>query len=125
MDPTAAAANAAFFDLKHLLSYQNVLIVIAVWFVLETLKVMFKDFWRDAIGQKLIVLMPMLLCQIAVWTTVAWQPTSTSGEKVVLGLVLAFLTAHAHDVLKRFGLQKYVPVLGGKLKDPTNAGEAL
>ena len=122
MDPTTTThAAGAFFDLKNLLTYQNVLIVIAVWFVIQTLKRMFKSFWAGAVGQKLIVFLPMVLCQIAVWTTVSWQPDSTAGEKVVLGFVLAFLTAHAHDVLKRFGLHKYVPVLGeaAKLKGET------
>jgi len=114
MDP--APSPHAFFDLQHLLSYQNVLIVIAVWFVIQSLKRMFKDFFTTRLGQRLIVLLPMVLCQAAVWATVPWQPQSTLGEKVVLGLVLAFLTAHAHDVLKRFGLHAYVPVLGAEAK---------
>lgn len=107
-------ASTTFFQLDHLLSYQNVLIVIAVWFVIQTLKRMFKSFWAGAVGQKLIVLLPMVLCQAAVWITLPWQPDTTIGERVVLGLVLAFLTAHAHDILKRFGLHEYVPIFGDK-----------
>jgi hypothetical protein len=114
------AQAGAFFDLKNLLTYQNVLVVIAAWFILETLKKLAPDFWRGKVGQKLIVLMPMVICQALVWVTVTWQPETSPGERIVLGLVLAFLTAHAHDVLKRFGLHKYVPVLGQKLKESSD-----
>jgi hypothetical protein len=109
--------NNAPFALSNLLSQQNVLIVVAAWFTLEILKTLFKSFWAGPIGQKLIVVMSVPICQIAVWTTVAWQPTATYGERVVLGLVLAAVTAKGHTIFKRFGLLKYLPVLGVKLKE--------
>lgn len=116
MEPTVAAAGA-FFDLKHLLTYQNMLIVMATWNVIELMKRLAPDFFRGKVGSKLLTLMPMIICQALVWITVKWQPESTPGEKIVLGLVLAFLTAHAHDVLKRFGLHEYIPVFGKKLHE--------
>jgi hypothetical protein len=119
MDPTTqVAAVGAFFDLKHLLTYQNVLVVIAAWNIIEMFKRMAPDFWRSKFGARVLVLMPMLVCQALVWGTVKWQPAASWGERVLLGLVLAFLTAHAHDVLKRFGLHEYVPVFGRKLNPP-------
>jgi len=120
MEPTAPGA---FFDLQNLLTYQNVLVVIAAWFVIETAKKIGPDFWRSKPGSRLLSLMPMTVCQALVWVTMPWQPDSTTGEKVVLGFVLGFLTAHAHDVLKRFGLHEYVPVLGRKLNPRPTDGE--
>lgn len=114
--PDAAVQAAAFFQLESLLSYQNVLLILAAWNLIEVAKKLWPSFWRGKVGSKLLVLMPMLVCQALVWATARWQPESTWGEKLVLGLVLAFMTAHAHDVLKRFGLHEYIPFLGVKLK---------
>lgn len=119
MDPTQTVTHAGtFFDLQHLLTYQNVLVVMAAWFIIETLKKLVPEFWRSKIGSRVLVLMPMAVCQLLVWCTIAWQPEASWGERLMLGFVLGFLTAHAHDVLKRFGLHDYLPVLGTKLKQP-------
>lgn len=107
--------DTTFFRLENLLTYQNVLLVVAVWFVIETAKKLFRSFFQTTLGSRLLVLMPMALAQIGVWTTVPWQPASTTGEKVVLGLVLAFLTAHVHDIARRFGFQDLLPVIGQRL----------
>lgn len=112
MEPASAGA---FFDLKHLLTYQNVLVCIAAWNLIELSKRLAPSFFRGPVGSRVLILMPMVFCQILVWATVPWQPESSAGEKIVLGLVLAFLTAHLHDILKRFGLQDYIPVFGKKL----------
>ena len=120
MDPTQAHA---FFDIKTLLSYQNVLVMLACWFVIQTLKRLGKDFWAGSVGQKLIVLMPHAVCQVAVWTTVKWQPDATVGERVVLGIVLAMGTANLHDIAKRLGLQGFLSVIGEKQTKLKPAGD--
>ena len=97
------------FNLNVLLSYQNVLVVIAVWFIIETMKRFAPAYWKGPMGSKLLVLMPMFWCQVAVWTTMSFQPATTPGQRTVLGFVLAFLTAHAHDVFKKLGLQSLLP----------------
>ena len=124
MDPeTTAAAVGTFFDLKKLFAYQNLMVVVGAWFVIETLKKAFTKFWRGAVGQKLIVFMPILVCEALIFATMKWQPDTTVGERVVLGLVLGMATAHPHDILKRMGLLKYVPVLGVKLKEGAGGTE--
>jgi len=104
--------HAGFFELDHLLSYQNVLVILAAWSMIQTGKLLFPTFFASERGKKWLVLLPGILCQIAVWGTMRWQPDASVGERVVLGIVLATFTAHAHDVLRRFGISAYVPVLG-------------
>lgn len=101
----------AFFELSNLLTYQNVLVIVAAWFVVTTLRKMAPAFFVEGVGEKLLPLMPILVCQILVWATVRWQPDASWGERVLLGLVLGALTANAHTILRRFGLQELIPGL--------------
>jgi hypothetical protein len=101
----------AFFDLQNLLSYQNVLVIVAAWTIITTLRKMAPSFFTAGIGQRLLPLLPLVVCQALVWATMVWQPTSTVGEKILLGFVLGALTSNAHSVLRRFGLHEVVPGL--------------
>jgi hypothetical protein len=105
------AAAGAFFDLKNLLVYQNVLVIISSWFIITTLRKTFHGFFTDGLGRKLLPLMPIVTCEAMVWATIKWQPDSSTGEKILLGLVLGAMTANAHTVLRKFGLHDYIPGL--------------
>lgn len=108
--PPSVASMGGFFDLEHLLSYQNVLVIIAAWFAVITLRKMFPTFFKETVaGQRLLPVLPIVFCQAAVWITLSWQPTASWGERVLLGFVLGALTANAHTIFKRFGLHDYVP----------------
>ena len=118
----------AFFDLKNLLTYQNVLVIIGAWFVITTLRKMFDKFFTANPGKRLLPIMPILVCQAFVWLTVKWQPTSTWQEKILLGVVLGACTANAHTILRKFGLHDYIPGLrpgdkGFKPKEPASQEE--
>lgn len=104
-------ATTAFFKLENLLSYQNVLVIIAAWFIVTTLRKMFPAFFVVGWGERLLPLLPAAVCQVLVWVTVRWQPDAEWGERVLLGLVLGALTSHAHSVLRRLGLQQFIPGL--------------
>jgi len=119
-----ASQAGAFFDLKNLLTYQNVLVIMGAWFIVETLKLMTPKFWLSKHGANLLRLMPMIVCQGLVWVTIKWQPDASVGERILLGIVLGGLTAHSHDILKQFGLQKYVPVFGKNLDEIAAEKEA-
>lgn len=102
---------AAFFALENLLTYQNVLVIIAAWFAVTTLRKMFPRFFVERWGSRILPVLPAIVCQILVWATVQWQPEASAGERVLLGLVLGAFTANAHSILRRFGLQELIPGL--------------
>lgn len=112
-----------FFELGNLLTYQNMLVIIGAWFIIETTKKMGGGFHKTTWGKRLLPLLPVIICEIMVWATVKWQPESTPGEKILLGLVLGACTANAHTIFKRFGLTDYIPVLGEKGGDDGGSEE--
>ena len=94
----------AFFDLKTLLTYQNVMVMLSSWAVIETAKKMFPPFFRSPVGLRILPALPMLVCLAGVWLTSSWQPDATVGERVTLGIVLGAGTANLHAILKRLGV---------------------
>ncbi len=99
------------FNLDVLLSYQNVLVIVAAWTLITTSKRMVPEFFESKAGKRFLPILPVLVCEALVFATMAFQPHMFTGERALLGVVLGTLTANVHTLAKRFGLHDLVPAL--------------
>lgn len=110
------AVSHAVFELDRLLTHWNVLLVVAVWALIQSVRRTAPAHWfakRAPLG-RLLPLLPLLLCGAAVWIPGPWFKGDESvGEKVVLGIVLGALTANFAGIASRFGIAKVLRLDGG------------
>ncbi len=99
------------FNLDVLLSYQNVLVVIAAWTLITISKKVVPEFFSSQAGGRILPVLPVLVCEALVFATMSLQPEMFMGERALLGVVLGTLTANVHTLAKRFGLHDLVPAL--------------
>lgn len=99
------------FNLDILLSYQNILVVIAAWTLISILKKVVPEITKNKWGKRILPVLPVLVCEALVFATMAMQPDMHLAERALLGVVLGTLTANVHTIAKRFGLQDLVPAL--------------
>lgn len=107
------------FELQNLLTYWNVLLVVAVWTVVQTIRGMFPG-WLSKGGKlaSVVPALPIVICSAAVWIPGPWLTSDASwGERVVLGVVLGALTANGHSIVKKTGLHNFLPSFM-KVADP-------
>jgi len=99
------------FELQNLLTYWNVLLIVAVWSLVQTVRGISPQlFGKEGKLHRVVPAMPMVACSAAVWIPGPWLEASASwGEKVVLGVVLGAITANGHSIVKRTGLQNLLP----------------
>lgn len=100
-----------FFDLKNLLTYQNVLVIVATYSLVVMSRKVAPRFFVEGLGNRLLPVMPVIYSQGLVWATMSFQPTATIGERILLGIVLGAIASNGHSVLKRFGFNDIVPGL--------------
>lgn len=101
----------ALFDLTNLLSYQNVMVIIACWSLVVVARKAAPKFFDGTIGKGLLPIMPVMFGEGLVWATMSYQPDASVGERILLGIVLGTIAANGHTVLKRFGLHGLIPGL--------------
>lgn len=98
---------ASIFDVNALLTHWNMLLIVAVWAGIQAVKRAMPDEWFDA-GKplaKLLPLMPLIVCNIAVWIPGPWlDPAETAGQRAILGTILGTVTSNFHTIASRFGL---------------------
>lgn len=124
--PEQAAAHAEIFELHRLLTHWNVLLIFAVWAAIQTLRRVTPDPWfekRAPLGRLLPVL-PLLICGVAVWIPGPWLSGDESvGQKIVLGVVLGALAANFHSIAMRFGLAKLLRLEDTSSSEPEGSSE--
>jgi hypothetical protein len=107
---------------EDLLSYWNILLMAAIWTLLQTVKRALPDDLFDE-GTKLWRAMhfaPVILTNAAVWIPGPWMDASAApGERIVLATVLGFLTSHFHSIASKFGLHKFLRIEADTRKLPT------
>lgn len=113
----------AIFDLQKLLSYWNVMLIVAVWTGIQmTRRVLPAYFTPQSVLGRLLPMAPIVCCQVAVWIPGPWLDASeTAAQRVVLGTVLGALCSNVHAVASRLGLHDLLrlePTKGGKKTPP-------
>lgn len=110
------------FDMDALLSHWNVILIIAVWAGIQTIRRVLPNEWFDK-GRPLARLLPLastVLCNIAVWVPGPWMdPDYTAGQRIALGTVLGFATANIHTIAARLGLHQLLRVEADTRKLPS------
>jgi hypothetical protein len=93
--------------LSLLLTPWNVLLMVAVWTIIQTVRrVAPSMFAHGTVLARLLPVAPVVLCQIAVWIPGPWVSEATTAmERVVLGTVIGACTSNLHAVLSKLGLQ--------------------
>jgi hypothetical protein len=129
MTPEPAAPQlAAIFDVNALLTHWNVLLIVAVWAGIQSVKRACPDEWFDA-GKplaRLLPLAPLVVCSVAVWIPGPWlDPAETPAQKLILGVILGTVTSNFHTIASRLGLHSILGIEADtrKLK-PSSSDEA-
>lgn len=115
------------FDLVKLLTYWNVMLIVAVWIGIQTTRRVVPEWFE---GKKLLArllpMAPIVCCQVVVWIPGPWLDASeTAAQRVVLGTVLGAICANIHSIASRLGLHdlfRVEPVKGGKKKPSSDLG---
>jgi hypothetical protein len=117
--PAAAVAaappmlTASIFDVNALLTHWNMLLIVAVWAGIQSVKRAMPDEWFDA-GKplaRLLPLAPIAVCSVAVWIPGPWlDPSETAAQKLILGVILGTVTSNFHTIASRLGLHSIIGI---------------
>lgn len=108
-------AAPAMFDIAKVLSQWNVLLMISVWFMIQTSrKILPSTLFQDgALLSRLLPVAPVVMCNAAMWIPGPWiEPNMAGAQRVILGTVLGMGTANIHTIASRLGLASLIPVVG-------------
>ena len=107
---TPSPQLASLFDLARLLSYWNVLLIVAIWTIIQTTRRALPSLLADGKPlAKLLPLAPLIGCCIAVWIPGPWlEADDSAGQRIVLGVVLGALTANFHNIASKLGLHGFL-----------------
>jgi len=100
-----------FFNIDNVLAYQNAVLIVAAWSITEMLSRATRKMGNADIRASILTLLPLGLCVAFVLGTAHWQPTATTGERVLLGCLLGTFTVWGHTVAKSTGLHDKLPIL--------------
>jgi hypothetical protein len=84
------------------LKLENLMVVVAVWVVVNRFSKAFPKILRMAVVRKVWPLVPLVLCISAMWLPGIAQSSLAIGDKILLGLVLGGAEEIAHKVLKKW-----------------------
>lgn len=104
--PPPIPPPATLFDLSALLSYWNILLIVAVWATIQTLRrALPHQLTGDGPLVKIVPAMPILGCMAAMWVPGPWIAAGEPlGQRIVLGIVLGAVCSNFHAIASKFGL---------------------
>jgi hypothetical protein len=86
--------------LDLLLTKENLIIMIASWFLVYIWARVWPELFRKALMVRLQPLLPILLCEALVWLP-GLRPAMQWGSTAVLGIVLGWGIGHMHKIGKQ------------------------
>lgn len=100
-----------FFNIDNVLAFQNALLIVLAWSITELFSRATRKMGNADVRACILTLLPLVLCVAFVLGTAHWQPTATTGERVLLGCLLGTFTVWGHMVAKSTGLHDKLPIL--------------
>lgn len=88
----------------YLMQVENLLIVAAVWTVIKLAQRFLPDVFKQRLVVRFLPLLPIGLTSLAVWLPGVGPVDLTAGNRVLLGIVLGAMVAHAHKVFAQTAL---------------------
>ena len=97
---------------KMILTPENIGIMVSAWFLIALSRRVFKEFFKRLIMQRILPLLPMLLCMGLVWLPGLSPKGTTWGWNIILGIVLGWGVGHLHKILSRTVFGKSIFING-------------
>ena len=94
---------------------ENLYIVIGVWILITTLHRVVPELKSKAWWARVQPVLPLVLCNAAMWLPGVAQAEMSTGDKFILGTILGFSVGHAHKVVKQFGFGQDERIKNAKL----------
>jgi hypothetical protein len=121
-NPAGGVAFASIVDTSKFLTHWNLLLVVAVWVLIQTAKRILPDELFDE-GKplaRILPIVPILACNLAVWIPGPWvDPSEGAAQRVILGTILGAICSNGHSVLSRLGLHSLLRLEADTRKLPT------
>lgn len=89
---------------SYLLTVPNLLIVAAVWSLIQVTSRILPSVIDHPITARLMPLVPIAMCSAAVWLPGSVEGDPSIATRIYLGIVLGAMVGHAHKILRQTAL---------------------
>jgi hypothetical protein len=89
-----------------ILKPENLIVVMSAWILISTATKAFPKLATNRQWKRLLPVLPIVLCEAAMWLPGVAQETMSIGDKVLLGCILGWAVGHTHKMVKRTGMGK-------------------